>query len=134
MDEREEEKVYIEPDSTDIPSWPRDALEDLLASSSSYTGDRTPVKIDEELRERERLRNEDLEQDIKLKRLTLKALLGFLGGETAVIFGFAFLQGTKIFGFSLEEWSFRMIVGATIIQIYLMLRIAVDYLFPKSTQ
>jgi len=121
-----------EPDSYDSSVWFGGSLEKLSDDSSDYTRFETPVGIDEELRERERLKNEDIEQDIKLKKLTLKALLGFLGGETAVIFGFAFLQATKIFGFSLEEWSFRMIIGATITQVYLMLRVAVDYLFPKK--
>ncbi len=109
-----------------------ESLEDLLKSSSFYSQEQKPVKIKDELARREKLKNEDLEQDIRLKKLTLKVLLGFLGVETITIFAFAFFQATGKFGFMLEEWSFRILISATITQIYLMLRIAVEYLFPKN--
>lgn len=112
-----------------------ESLEKLLESSSEFQIDeQKPIKIGDELAKREKLRNVDIEQDIELKRLTLIILLWFLGVETFIIFSFAFLQATTFLNFRLEEWSFRLLVGATITQIYLMLRIAVEYLFPKSNK
>lgn len=91
-----------------------------------------PVRIEDELLRREEIKNEDLLQDISLKRWTLIILLVFLGLETVLVFAFAFFQATNQFGFYLEEWSFKLLVSATITQVYLMLRIAVQYLFPKK--
>lgn len=104
---------------------------DILRSGSNFFSDQKPTKIKDELARREKLRNDDLDQDIKLKKLTLKVLLGFLGAETLVIFVFAFFQATMMWGFMLEEWSFRLLLAATITQIYFMLRVAVEYLFPN---
>ena len=82
--------------------------------------------------EREQLKNRDFRQDIKLKKMTLLALLIFLGIETFGIFFVALCQGFNFKGFALEEWSFKLLVGATLAQTYLMLKVAVDYLFPKE--
>ncbi len=109
------------------------SLEGLFKSSSGFQKqEKRPIRIKEELAEREKLKNVDIEQDIRLKKLTLIVLLCFLSVETIIIFGFAFLQATRFLDFKLEEWSFRLLVSATITQIYLMLRIAVEYLFPKN--
>ncbi|MEI6222954.1 MAG: hypothetical protein WCP97_09410, partial [bacterium] len=105
-------------------------LTKLLKTSTKFTESSKPVKkINEVLAEREKLRNDDIKQDIQLKKTTLIALLIMLGIETAIIYVFAFFQATYILGFRLEEWSFRLLLAATITQIYLMLRIAVEYLF-----
>lgn len=85
-----------------------------------------------EARKRE-LENKSLEQDIELKRLTLWILFGFLAVETIAIFVMAWFQGLMGFGFVLDEWSFRLIVGSTIIQITIMLQVAVKHLFPLSS-
>lgn len=106
-------------------------LKDFVNSSSSYKK-QLPTRMDDELAKREELRNKDLEQDIQLKKTTLDTLLNFLRIEIAVIFGFALFQATGFLNFRLEEWSFRMLIGATITQNYFMLRIAVEYLFPKN--
>ena len=82
--------------------------------------------------EREQLKNRDFRQDIKLKKMTLLALLIFLGIETFGVFFVALCQGFKFKGFALEEWSFKLLVSATLAQTYLMLKVAVDYLFPKE--
>jgi hypothetical protein len=79
---------------------------------------------------KEELENEDYAQDIKLKKSTLWILFGFLTVETLVIFGFSFFQAVNLFGFRLEDWSFRLLVTATISQITFMLHIAVKHLFP----
>lgn len=79
---------------------------------------------------KEDLENEDYEQDIKLKRKTLRNLFVFLTAETIAIFLFAYWQAIKYKGFHLDEWSFRLLVGATISQITFMLSVAVKHLFP----
>lgn len=89
-------------------------------------------KFEEELAREAKLYNDNKETDIKLKIKTLNFLLGFLIGETFLIFLMSFLQGFRFLGFNLEEWNFRILTASTITQIYLMLRIAVEYLFPKN--
>ncbi len=111
----------------------RASLDHLLKSSVRFSypkQDQKTIKIEEELAIKEKLKNDDYNQDITLKRITLYFLLILLTAESLVIFTFAFLQATKFLGFALEEWSFRLIIGATITQIYLMLKVAVKYLFP----
>lgn len=78
------------------------------------------------------LKNEDFKQNIILKRRTLFALFIFLAVETVFIFYYAWCQATKWYGFELEEWSFRLLTGATITQITVMLSIAIEHLFPKK--
>ena len=85
----------------------------------------------EEVRAR-KLVNDDKAQDIKLKKLTLNRLFTFLGIETAVIFIFALFQATHWFEFKLEEWSFNLLITATLAQITAMLFAAVRYLFPTK--
>lgn len=84
----------------------------------------------EEIRAR-KLVNDDKAQDIKLKKLTLNRLFVFLGIETGIVFIFALLQATHWFNFRLEEWSFNLLIGATLAQITAMLFVAVRYLFPS---
>lgn len=108
-------------------------LKEFIESSSSYQK-KPAIKMEDELAKREELKNKDLEQDIQLKKTTLDTLLNFLKVESIIIFAFALFQATGFLGFDLEEWSFRILVGATITQIYFMLRIAVEYLFPKNKQ
>lgn len=94
-----------------------------------------PVPIKTAVKKRrEEIENEGLEQDIRLKRHTLYALFGFLIVETGLIFYFSYLQGMEVTTlFHLEEWSFRLLVAATISQITFMLHVAVKHLFPHST-
>lgn len=87
------------------------------------------LDINDEIARRENIKNKDLEQDIKLKKMTLIILFMFLGVETIIIFAFSFLQATSLLGFKLEEWSFKLLVTATLIQIAFMLQVAVKYLF-----
>ncbi|HUS25952.1 MAG TPA: hypothetical protein VMY99_01215 [Nevskiaceae bacterium] len=89
--------------------------------------------IDQEILREHRLQNDDTQQNIKLKRVTLNRLFIFLAIETSVIFLFAFFQAIGWpHKFDLEEWSFRLLVTATIAQITGMLFVAVRYLFPKG--
>ncbi len=92
--------------------------------------DRT--RISDEIAREKRLKNDDTEQDIKLKRITLNRLFSLLVGETIIVFILAFLQATHLFGFALEEWSFKLLTSVTIVQITVMLSVAVNYLFPKK--
>ena len=87
------------------------------------------TKIGEEIRKIE-LENDAFEQDIKLKKRTLFILFIFLGIETIAIFVFSGLQATKVF--EMEEWSFKLLVAATISQITYMLQFAVKHLFSKN--
>ncbi len=94
------------------------------------------TSVDDELAKKKHLENLDLEQDIELKRLAIHLLFIFLAIETVVVFVFMFFQAITEVGpilFKLDEWSFRLVIAATITQITLMLTIAVQYLFPKRT-
>ena len=102
------------------------------AKPAPLTPSVTPVKISDEIARERKLKNDDAEQDIRLKKQTLNRLFWFLAVETIVIFAFTFLQGTHRFGFHLEEWSFKLLTSVTIAQITVMLFVAVNYLFPKS--
>lgn len=113
-------------------------LKELLQKESATknspipSSDRT-LKVPEEI-ERKRLENEAFRQDIELKKKTLNRLFWLLAIETAVVFTFSFLQGTHWGGFALEEWSFKLLTTATLIQITTMLRIAVRHLFPTPKE
>lgn len=78
------------------------------------------------------LENKAIEQDITLKKITLLILFCFLAVETVVIFVTAFFQGFQFKGFLLEEWSFRLVISATITQITVMLLVAVRHIFPRK--
>lgn len=90
------------------------------------------TEIEQEIIRRERIRNDDAEQDIHLKRITLNRLFLLLAAETALIFVVAVLQATQWLGFRLQEWSFQTLITATILQITGMLFVAVRYLFPSK--
>jgi len=136
----------MEPEEIHVPRiWPEDSrlkyVELLNAqrrssparSTSVSRVFRKPVPFDEAMRnEKAKLENEALQQDIKLKKYTLIALFGFLTVETALIFVMTFFQGFEFGNFSLEEWSFRLLISATITQITVMLLIAVRHLFPQK--
>lgn len=118
-----------------------DRISTLSAEPYQYTPGTitgTPPEKGENWRERtERRRfellNEQLATDIKLKERTLNRLFWFLGLETVVIFILSIMQATQLpADFHLEEWSYRTLVGATITQITLVLKVAVEHLFPKS--
>jgi hypothetical protein len=91
------------------------------------------IDIEQEVARKQQLENENTAQDIRLKRITIDRLFLFLVAETALIFLFAFFQAVNWPAqFQLEEWSFRLVVGATIAQITGMLFVAVRYLFPNK--
>ncbi|HSD55915.1 MAG TPA: hypothetical protein VLA92_02055 [Candidatus Saccharimonadales bacterium] len=91
------------------------------------------IDINQEIARDQKIKNDNAEQDIGLKRITLNRLFWFLAIETFLIFAFAFFQSIGWpHGFHLEEWSFRLVVGATIAQITGMLFVAVRYLFPNK--
>jgi hypothetical protein len=98
--------------------------------SSGALASYKPTSIDEKIR-KQKIENDNIVRDQRLKETTLKLLFTFLTAETIVIFTFAFLQGLNR-GFHLDEWSFRVVLSATILQITAMLTIAVQHLFPKK--
>jgi hypothetical protein len=89
------------------------------------------TKVDEDVRKKV-LQNDAFAQDIILKRNTLLILFAFLGGETVVIFVFTYFQATGLYRFYLEDWNFRLLLSATLLQITYMLHTAVKHLFPKK--
>lgn len=106
--------------------------EQFPVASSHKTSSPERSSISREIAREKKLKNDDTEQDIRLKKITLNRLFIFLAGETIFVFLFAFFQATHLFGFSLEEWSFKLLTSVTIAQITVMLLVAVQYLFPKS--
>ena len=91
------------------------------------------IDINQEIVREQKIRNDNAEQDIRLKRQTLDRLFKFLSAETTLIFLLAIAQATSWpADFHLDEASFRIVVGATIAQITGMLFVAVRYLFPKK--
>lgn len=112
------------------------ALAQPRSAAPKNTGAPAAAKkdVDEELIRRQRLSNDDVEQNIRLKRVVLNRLFWFLGIETFFIFLFALMQATHWLGFTLEQWSFDILITATIAQITGMLFVAVRYLFPTSKE
>lgn len=98
--------------------------------SVNFSAKAGKIDIEEETVRAQKIKNDNAEQDIRLKRVTLNRLFILLAAETVLIFIFAFLQATKLLNFQLEEWSFKLLVTATIAQITAMLFAAVRYLFP----
>jgi hypothetical protein len=97
----------------------------------AYKNSTPDRSIDDIGKDTKRLQNKALEQDINLRKETLKALFVFLGIETLIIFLFSLFQATGFIGFKLEEWSFKLLTTTTIVQITIMLQVAVKYLFPE---
>lgn len=115
--------------------------DDWISFSGSYppVASQSPRPIDNSIEhERESLKNQNYAQNILLKKNTLTALFIFLAIETLVIFVFSFLQASRYWEFTdkfyFEEWSFRVLVSATIIQITIMLQVAVKHLFPEKSE
>ncbi|MGF7229563.1 MAG: hypothetical protein ACQR33_06335 [Candidatus Saccharibacteria bacterium] len=91
------------------------------------------VDINQEIARAEKIKNDNAEQDITLKRNTWYRLFRFLITETTVVFILAFFQAIHWpWHFHLEDWSFKLVITATIGQITTMLYVAVRYLFPKQ--
>lgn len=91
------------------------------------------IDINQEIARERKLRNDNAEQDIALKRTTLRRLFTFLTAETAGIFLFALFQAVHWPArFALDKWSFDLLITATIAQITGMLFVAVRYLFPNG--
>ncbi len=101
-----------------------------LTDLEPFRGEK-PTRIGEEIR-KAALENDALAQNIRLRKNTLIVLFSFLATETVIIFVFAYFQATKAFGFELDEWSFKLLTTATLLQITYMLQVAVQYLFPNG--
>lgn len=106
----------------------------LSALPTYATSQAKQFDINDEIARRENIKNNDLEQDIKLKKIALRNLFTFLGIETVFVFAFALMQATTLWGFHLEEWSFKLLITATLAQIVIMLQVAVKYLFRDKKQ
>jgi len=120
-------------DTSIIDSIRKLAQTTAASSTKSDILSAKPQKISEKI-ERARskkIENDNAEKDQALKEKTLKILFIFLSLETIAIFMLALLQGFTWKGFGLDEWSFRLVITATIGQITAMLTIAIYHLFPK---
>lgn len=108
-------------------------LNDRVKLGSRKLGFEKKIRIEDVIAEERVIKNRGLEQDIELKKTTLIYLSILLIIETAVIFAFSFFQATKWpMEFRLEEWSFKLLVTATLSQITVMLLVAVRHLFPNK--
>ncbi|MCX6790749.1 MAG: hypothetical protein NTV62_00970 [Candidatus Gribaldobacteria bacterium] len=90
-----------------------------------------PESVDQKIEEiearKKEIENEALVQNIKLKGEAFNRLFLFLAIETALVFIYGFLQAINWpHGFKLEEWSFKLLIVATITQM------AVKHLFPSK--
>lgn len=94
-------------------------------------GDTEPETWDtkKERARREKIKNDNLESDQSMKKWSLIVLFIFLGLETIAVIVIIFLQGFTN-NFYLEEWNFRVFLGATLTQIATMLHTAIKHLFP----
>ncbi len=116
-----------------VPRGQRSPRLPKTSAGSSRPSIAVGEQLDEIERERKRLENRDFAQNTELKRRTIRLLFRFLAVETGLIFAFAFAQGAAWpADFHMEEWSFKLLVAATIAQITGMLFVAVRYLFPKN--
>lgn len=105
----------------------------IIARQQAVSPQKRAVDITGELARREKIKNDDAEQNIALKRQTLNRLFRFLSAETILIFSLALAQAIhRPYNFQLDEWSFKLVVTATLGQITAMLFVAVRYLFPKD--
>ena len=108
----------------------------ILESQPSASKRRSPNKTAEtfsskaEKARQEKIRNDILEGDQKMKRNSLIALFIFLSLETVAVFVIVFFQGFMFYGFNIEEWNFRLVISGTLIQITAMLKVAIKHLFP----
>lgn len=121
------EEVHVTPQGV----APLDTRTKEITSTTVATA--PSIDINNEIAREQKLKNDNAEQDIRLKRTTLNRLFIFLTAETILIFAFAFFQAIEWpFDFHLEEWSFKLVLTVTILQITGMLYVAVRYLFPKG--
>lgn len=114
--------------AVDTASVPAPAASEPTALSSVND------QIEKEQARLVRIENDIREKDQTLKEQTLRLLFAFLAAETVVVFGIALLQGFRILGFRLDEWSLRLLLAATIVQTVSMLTIAIRHLFPQKKQ
>jgi hypothetical protein len=114
----------------------RKATTDEPAAGPPEIPEQSPVsdQIRKEQARLARIENDIREKDQTLKEQTLRLLFAFLAAETVVVFGIALMQGFRIFGFELDEWSLRLLLAATIVQTVSMLTIAIRHLFPQKKQ
>lgn len=109
------------------------SLADYFPSTPAIKEITWKERLKEEQIEEKRLTNTDHRQDIQLKKYTLLILLFFLGLETVAVYVYSYFQATYHYGFRLEEWSFKLLVSVTLLQVTYMLTVAIHYLFPNKS-
>ena len=79
---------------------------------------------------------DDAVGDITLKKIIAGVIIVILVAQTLMVFLLSVSQGIGNFGwfkqlpFTLDDWNFRILVSATLVQTYYLMRIVVSYLFP----
>ena len=101
-------------------------------TSDAFKSQKPKKSLAQVERDKKEIENEASKADIELKKKSLKYLFLFLLFETIIVFSFAFLQGFAHKNFHLEEWTFRLVIAATISQVTYMLQHAIKHLFPKT--
>ncbi|MFH1551859.1 MAG: hypothetical protein ABIC36_03210 [bacterium] len=130
VDERGEENIEIEKE--EIKDWLLKTDERSIMPIAVAPDIEAPIGIDEAVKNRAKeLENKAFEQDIQLKKNAFIVLIAFLAFETIAIFLYAFFQAVEFKGFKLEQWSFNLLVSATIAQITFMVQMTVKHLFPE---
>lgn len=142
--ETEDEKKKDEEASVELESFKNSIKEELLddfkinpylPKFTSFTYDK-PKSFKERINDVKiknwEIKNKELLINIILKACTLVVLFLFLWWETDKIFNLALLQGQQDNNFELDEWSFRAMISATILEVTAMLFIAVKHLFPTD--
>jgi hypothetical protein len=109
------------------------SIKDVFAETPK-TFDRRMADADARIKE---ARADDVEGDIDLKWMIAKVVIGLLLAQTIIFFAIAFFQGLGflpwwpyVLKFHLDEWSFRILISATLLETYYLMRIVVTYLFP----
>lgn len=116
----------------------KDQVQGILQAKGDYAQQYTvPTSPESSIQERtdaryRQLQDLALEQDIRLKGAAFSRLFLFLALETVAVFVLSILQAFNAWGFRLEEWSFRLLLSSTIVQITVMLTVAVKSLFPEK--
>lgn len=128
------ENSFVSSEDYNVEENYSELVEELVERNlNDYRSKTKKARFKDTLAEKEGIKNIGRRQDINLKKKTLNFLHRLLFAETAVIFLFSFFQATEFpMDFHLEEWSFKLLVAATISQITVMLLIAVKHLFPDQ--
>lgn len=99
--------------------------------------ERLDAGADGKLALQHRLNDEEIQisaQRRHLRSLIQSKIFYTLWGQLAFLFILLLLQGFKLWGFALNDWSFGILVNGAIIQTFFIVRFIVVHLFPTTSQ